>query len=203
MGVAAYTFQVVQSYCNPHLRLVWSYSFIRNGCFIQMVYLNCQGGSTSIEPVEGWDLWRSSWVNALVAVATIPTSEPSGPEKFGRSFGVFFFVCGRGPDLETRDGHIWDVFFFFFWGGEEEGSWVFRPCQCFLLIFVEVNWRSVVTTPWRFSGFLEDSWMREILQLHLDGLAGSRKQRRLVKEKISSNPETFGNHKLTFWRRIS
>ena len=57
-------------------------------------------------------------MNALVAVATIPTSEPSGPEKFGRSFGVFFGFFGRGPDLETRDGHIWDAVFFL----EKEGS---------------------------------------------------------------------------------
>jgi len=51
-----------------------------------------------------------------------------------------------------------------------------------------------LTFQWFFGRLLDE----RDFQLHLDGLAGSRKQRRFVKEKISSNPETFGNHKMTF-----
>ena len=118
--------------------------------------------------LEGWDLWRSSWVNALVAVATIPTSEPSGPEKFGRSFGVFFLVS---EGARTWKLGMVTYGMFFFWGGEEEGSWVFRQCLCFLLIFVEVNWRSVgcrcyytLTFQWFFGRLLDE----RDFQLHLD-----------------------------------
>ena len=126
--------------------------------------------------LEGWDLWRSSWVNALVAVATIPTSEPSGPEKFGRSFGVFFFCFGRGPDLETRYGHIWDVFFL---GGKKKvHEFSGNVCVFFLVLWklIEDQLGVDVTTPWQqwFFGRLLDE---RDLQLHSGQVwqeAGSR-----------------------------
>ena len=55
-------------------------------------------------------------MNALVAVATIPTSEPSGPEKFGRSFGVFFLVSEAAQTWKL----VGCFFFFFFFGGKKK-----------------------------------------------------------------------------------
>ena len=46
-----------------------------------------------------------------------PNLRTFGSRKIRKVVVCFFLGFGRGPDLETQDGHIWDVFFW-----EKEGS---------------------------------------------------------------------------------